>query len=307
MANHTHRLKRPNAAFRRLLSGAALVLALLVAAPSAHAQWAVNDAEANQHLGEIESHTNDTATNTKDTVTQTTNLNNVLGTKNDTYSTSTVNGRLDSINRKFQIGNYDDKKPGARVANPTQALPASGGPPLDDGSSCNTVAQPQQATCKQIVDLENAKYKYMLLMYETTATRDTTLRDLLTERENIASGDQGDISQYGKLEDNTNKLTALYNLIALDHQQMESVNYAYDANIRYLRAKQTLAANSAATGKDPSSTPGGIDIPGVGNVQIGQLISGFVTGAALSVALDGVATSKPSGMKTLKIGESNGY
>lgn len=304
MANTSHHLNRPNSAFHRLFSGAALVLALLVAAPSAHAQWAVNDAEANQHLDQIQSNTKDTVDNTKDTVTQTTNLNDVLGKTSDTYTSSTVNGRLDSINKKFLIGTYDDKKPGARVKNPDQALPASGSTPLDDGSSCNTVAQPQQATCKQIVALENAQYQYMLLMYENTATRDTTLRDLLTERQNISSGD---ISQYGKLEDNTNKLTALYNLIALDHQQMEAVNYAYDANIRYLKAKQTLAANSAASGKDPSSTPGGIDIPGIGNVQIGQLISGFVTGAALNVALNGVATKTPDGMKTLKIGESNGY
>lgn len=307
MASSSHLPNRSTPALRRIFGGAALVLGLLIAAPSAHAQWAVNDAEANQHLDQIETHTNDTATNTKDTVTQTTNVNKVLGTTSDTYTSTTVNGRLDSINKKFLIGTYDDQKPGVRVANPTQALPSSGGPPLDDGSSCNTVAQPQQATCKQIVDLENAQYKYMLLMYENTATRDTTLRDLLTERKNITDGDQGDISQFGKLEDNTNKLTALYNLIALDHQQMEAVNYAYEANIRYLRAKQTLAANSASSGKDPTKTPGGIDIPGIGNVQIGQVISGFVTGAALTVALDGVATATPDGMKTLKIGQSNGF
>lgn len=310
MAKHFLFRDRLTANFRRIASGVALIAALLVVAPSAHAQWAVNDAEANGQLGTIQTNTSNTADNTKDTadntsetVTQTKDMNKVLGTIGDNYQSTTINGHLEAINSKLAIGTYDNKKPGSRVKDPDKALPKSGGTALNDGTSCKTVAQPQQSTCQEIVALENAQYQYMLLMYETTATRDATLRDLLTEREGIQANDA---NQFGKLEDNTNKLTALYNLIALDHQQMEAVNYAYDANIRFLRSKQTLAANAASTGKDPTKGDG-ISIPGIGDVNLGSVISGLSTGAALALALDGVATSTPSGMKTLKIGESNGF
>lgn len=306
MTKHLPQLTRATTALRRLAGSAVLLLALLAAAPAAHAQWQVNDAEANGHLSNIDTNSKDTSTNTKNTATNTDNLNKVIGKSGDDYQQTTVNGRLDAINQKLYIGTYDEAKPGARVKDPDQALPKPGGTALNDGSNCNTVAQPQQAVCKQIVAIENAQYQYMLTMYENTNTRDAMLRKLMDERKAITADDK---NQFGKLEDNTNKLTALYNLIALDQQQMQTVNYAYEANIRYLRAKQTLSANAAASGKDPTQggDSGGISIPGIGNVSIGQVIGALTTGAALKVALEGVQTDKPSGMKTLAIGDSNGF
>ncbi|SFW62916.1 hypothetical protein [Luteibacter sp. UNCMF366Tsu5.1] len=286
-------LRRQNALLHRLLGAAAFALALSLAAPAAHAQWAVNDANANATLKQIETHTNDT-------VTQTTDINSVLGkTLGDG---STVNGNINAINEKLKIGTYDEKQPGARVKDPTQTLPEDT-TKLDDGTRCKAVAQPQQATCQQIVDIENAQYQYMLTMYKNTATRDAMLRELLKERAAIQASDA---NQFGKLEDNTNKLTALYNLIALDQQQMQTVNYAYEANLRFLRAKQTIAANAASTGKQPSDW-GSISLPGIGDVNIGSAISGLATGAALKASLDGVQSAKPSGMQTLSIGDSNGF
>jgi hypothetical protein len=293
-------------ALRRLARGAALMLAMFIAAPTAHAQWAVVDTQANGTLGSIQGDTSNIATNTDKTATNTDNLNQVIGKAGDTYKKDTVNGRLDAINQKLVIGTYDENKPGPRVADPAEKLPKPGGTALNDGTNCKTVADPQQATCKQIVALQNAQYQYMLTMYENTNTRDTMLRKLLDERKDIKSDDP---SQYGKLEDNTNKLTALYNLIALDQQQMQTVNYAYEANIAYLRAKQTVSANAAASGKDPTKSDGigGISIPGVGNVGIGDLIGNLSTGFVLQGALEGVKSDTPSGMKTLHIGNSNGF
>ena len=285
--------RRQNSLLHRLLGAATFSLALSLAAPAAHAQWAVNDANANATLKQIETHT-------KDTVTQTTDINTVLGkTLGDG---STVNGNINAINEKLKIGTYDQKQPGDRVKDPAQALPADT-TTLDDGTRCKAVAQPQQATCQQIVNIENAQYQYMLTMYKNTQTRDEMLRELLKERAAIQSNDP---NQFGKLEDNTNKLTALYNLIALDQQQMQTVNYAYEANLRFLRAKQTLSANAASTGKPPSDW-GSISLPGIGDVNIGSAISGLATGAALKASLDGVQSSKPEGMQTLSIGESNGF
>ena len=174
---------------------------------------------------------------------------------------------------------------------------------LDDGTRCKAIAEKQQDTCKEIVALENAQYQYMLTMYKNTATRDSMLRELLKERSEITASDA---NQFGKLEDNTNKLTALYNLIALDQQQMQTVNYAYEANLRYLRSKQTIAANAASTGKDPSKWDS-ISLPGLGDVNVGSAISGLATGAALKISLEGAQTTRPAGMQTLSIGESNGF
>lgn len=306
MTKHLPQKTPATTALLRMAGGAALMLAMFVIAPAAQAQWAVVDAQANGTLSSIQGDTSNIATNTENTASNTDKLNQVIGQAGDDYKKNTVNGRLDAINQKMAIGAYDENKPGPRVKDPDQKLPAPGGTALNDGASCKTVAEPQQATCKEIVSLQNAQYQYMLTMYDNTNTRDKMLRALLEERKNISSTDP---SQYGKLQDNTNKLTALYNLIALDQQQMQTVNYAYEANIAYLRAKQTVSANAAATGKDPTKadSAGGISIPGIGNVGIGDVIGALATGAALKLALNGVQTSKPDGMKTLHIGESNGF
>lgn len=297
MTKHLPQTRHAKRLLRRMASSAAMLLALCVAAPAAHAQWSVNDAEANRHLSNID-------TNSGKIDKSTDHTNQTIGNTGDDYNSATVNGRLDAINRKLTIGTYDEAKPGPRLKDPDKALPASTSAALDDGASCNSIAPQQKATCQDIVALQNAQYKYMLTMYENTNTRDAMLRSLLEERKNINSNDP---NQYGKLEDNTNKLTALYNLIQLDYQQMQTVNYAYEANIRYLQAKQTLAANAASTGKDTSSSTGSISIPGIGSVSLDSVIQGLATGAALKVALTGVQSTPPSGMKTLTISDSNGY
>ncbi|NID13969.1 hypothetical protein [Luteibacter yeojuensis] len=299
MAIHTDN-RRYTSPLRRFAGIATLLLALGFVAPAAHAQWAVNDAQANSTLEQIQSNTHTTADKTTDIDKQTTDMNTVLGkTLGDG---STINGNINAINEKLKIGTYKDSQPGPRVGNPVKALPADS-TVLDDGTRCKAVAQPQQDVCKQIIDLENAQYRYMLTMYKNTETRDSMLRELLKEREAITDKDP---NQFGKLEDNTNKLTALYNLIALDQQQMQTVNYAYEANLRFLRSQQTIAANAASTGKNPSKWDS-ISLPGIGDVNIGSAISGLATGAALKASLEEVQTAKPNGMQTLGIGKSNGF
>lgn len=300
MATHPNFRNRARTAIHRLLGGTTFLLVLGLAAPSAHAQWAVVDAEANETLSTIQTNTSNTATNTKDTVTQTKDINQVLGTTGD-GNNKTINANLNAINQKLFIGTYSSTQPGPRVKDPAKALPADT-TKLDDGKHCDLVAKPQQETCKAIVDLQNAQYQYMLTMYQNTKTRDDMLRELLKERESITADDE---KQFGKLEDNTNKLTALYNLIALDQQQMQTVNYAYEANLKYLRSQQTQAAQSASTGKQPSDW--GIDLPIIGDVDIGQAISGLATGAALKIALDGAQSKTPDGMQKLQISESTSY
>jgi|GEM_PF-1674930 hypothetical protein len=281
---------------------AALLLACVLA-PAAHAQdaWSVNDSQANDKLSDIKD-------NTKNTNTDTTAIKNALGDSNG-GGNKTVNANLDAINKKLYIGNDSNgqpfTRPGDRVVDPDQPLPASTSAEatLDDGSSCTQLPSAQQDNCKKIVAIQNAQYKYMLLMYETNAKRNTILKNLLDERSKIQAED---VNQYGKLEDNTNKLTALYNLIALDQQQMATVNFAYNANLAYLRTSQAQLARSANTGK-PKASWTQISLPGIGAVDLGSQLSALVSGVALTAALKDAHSTKPSGMQTLSIGDSNGW
>lgn len=260
----------PNPMFRTL---ALLALASVAAlsAPAAHAQWKVYDKDANDVLGK------------------------------SSKKGGTINSNLGDIKTKMDIGSANSTAdwPGKRVDDPTPAFPKSSDATtikLDDGSKCKLVAQTQQKTCQDIVDIENAQYKFMVTMYETSKTRDDTLREILKERTKLGTSD------FGKLEDNTNKLNALYALIQLDRQQMESVNYAYEANLRYLRAQQVTLANTAQKGGNKSDW-GSISLPGVGDIDAGNLVQDVIGGAVLVGALKGEESTKPDGMHTLKVTE----
>lgn len=286
---------------RRFYTAIATLLLACVVAPAAHAQWAVNDEQANDKLSDIKD-------NTKGTNNDTTAMKNALG-DSQAGGGKTVNANLDAVNRKLIIGNSDNgqpfTRPGVRVADPEQALPASSSSAatLDDGSNCTQMPDAQQDNCKKIVAIQNAQYKYMLLMYETNAKRNTILTNLLDERSKINADDA---NQYGKLEDNTNKLTALYNLIALDQQQMATVNYAYTANLTYLRTAQAQLSRSANTGK-PKASWTQLNLPGVGSIDLSSQIGSLISGVALTGALKAAHSSKPEGIQTLSIGESNGW
>lgn len=212
-------------------------------------------------------------------------------------SSSAIQSNTQSIKEQLQIGSANDKWPGTRPDDPDSKFPASSGGAqikLDDGQHCNTIAKAQQDTCNKIVEIENAQYKFMVVMYETSKARDTTLREILAERQGLSPTD------YGKLEDNTNKLTALQALIALDRQQMESVNFAYEANLRYLRALQTQAANVAAKGGKPGKY-GSFDLPIIGSIDVGNLLNAAIGGATLAAGLEKAKTTSADGMLTLGV------
>lgn len=234
-------------------------------APSAHAQWHVTD-ETTQ--GKIDT------------------LQDNMGKTGDGGG-KTLNGNLDAINKKLVIGTYKDSQPGKRVDDPKSALPDEG-TKLNDGSACSRLPTQQQTNCTKIVEIQNAQYQYMLTMYKNTKTRDDMLRELLKERQAISSDDP---NQYGKMEDNTNKLTALYNLIALDQQQMQTVNYAYEANLKFLRDQQAQLSRAANTGR---STGSGISLPGVGDVDLSGALGGLVAGSVLKTALKNGHTGSPT-------------
>jgi hypothetical protein len=253
----------------RLLAPIALLLCL--AAQSASAQWHVVDSDANSKLGDIKTSTANTDSNTKD-------IANYL---------------------KITGGEF---KAGDRVEDPKQPFNTTLSLTQDD-AKCQKLAPAQLTVCKELAETQNAEYMYMVVMYNNSKTRDTVLRSLLTERQGLKETD------YGKLEDNTNKLTALYTLIALDQQQLESTTKAYEARIHYLEAQQAQIAQAAMAGdKAPSSdTSGDISIGGVDFGSLTSIGASLASGAALKVALDVAKSPTPSGMQTLGITSSNGF
>ncbi|MEX1828789.1 hypothetical protein [Luteibacter sp. CQ10] len=278
---------------RRLALLAAVAIVGGLSAPAAHAQWAVNDTDANTKL--------ETANKTLEKIKE--NLGDQVG------DGKTLNGNLDLIRQKMSIGAFVEKRPGDRASDPDSALPKKDAPEatlVKDDSSCKQLPDPQQENCKKIIEIQNAQYKFMAAMYANSAVRDQTLRDIIADRKNI---DPNDVNSLGKLEENTNQLTALYNLIALDQQQIQTVNYAYDANLKFLREEQARLSREANTGK-PSSSAGsglGFPLPGGGSIDIGSAIGALVTGGVLDAALHDAHSKEPEGYKTLAIGKSNGW
>lgn len=253
------------------------VMAICLIASPAHAQWHVVDDQANSTLDQIQDNTNSTERSTKSTDEHAKNI--------EEYTSN--------IDKNLHIGAYNG--PGERVADPQLALASAA---LEDGlSRCSRVAENQQTFCKEIVKTQNSQYLYMKTMYDNTKTRNDKLQELLKEREKIGE------SEFGKLQDNSNKLIALYTLLEIDRQQMESTNYAYEARLRYLRDQLTNLADAASSGKAPNSP----DLPALGDVDMGDLVRGMTTGLALKVALDASQSPEPSGMRTLSLGHSDGW
>lgn len=271
-------IRNPRNPLLRLFSLAALLLAGGLVAPSAHAQWAVHD-------------------DAVDT------LNTTVGDKTDG---NTVNANLNAIRKKLMIGDYTENRPGPRVKDPTSVLPADSTLliPADD-QRCAIVAGPQQVNCKKIVEIQNAQYQYMLTMYANSNTRNEMLKAIIADRKNIKPDDANAL---GKLEENTNQLTALYNLIALDQAQMQSVNYAYEANLRFLREEQARLARAANSGKTADKpSPFDFQLPGGIDIDIGKALPTIAAGAALKIALKDAQSPKPSGIRTLAITDSDGW
>lgn len=275
---------RSIAAWRPALGIAALLFGLN--SQAAHAQVLVRDNDANQTLSSI----NKTLGNIK---TDTGNIqSNTKQTADNTKQTDT------DLNSNMSVGS--SSSPGDRVADPNQYPFAASTTLQQDLQQCGKLAPAQQSICQEIANTEDAQYQYMVTMYTTTKTRDQRLRAILQERNNIGGSD------LGKLESNTNELVALYALMALDRQQMESANYAYATRLRYLRNQLTELANAAATGTPVNSGPS-ISLPGVGDIPVGSIVGALTTGVALKAALVGVQSPTPPGMQTLGSEKSNGW
>lgn len=256
---------------------ALLILSFAWFVPSANAQWSVVDREANGTLGEAKKKLDDIDRNLEST-------NEQLGSRAEGGGAS-INKNLDSLNKRLELGAPNAAaSPGLRVEDPKQPWVMLS---LDLGAEqCDQIAASQQAFCTELVRTRNAHYMYMKVMFDNSATRNQRLKDLVDARLSFQATD------FGRLQDNTNQMIALQTLIALDQQQMESVNHAYRSRIDYLNRQITNEAHAATSGKSVNS---GLD------GMIGSIVSGIAGGAALKAALNLSRHASEPGQRTLSI------
>jgi len=241
-----------------------------ISAPAAYSQWSVVDREAN---GKLDT-TNDKLETANDELRD---ANRVLGARQEAND-ATINRNIYNLNQRLNLDS--SKSPGNRVEDPKQSWTTQ---QLTQGiERCDQVASSQKALCEELVKTRNAHYMYMKTMYDNTDTRDQRLTELVDQRSQLTADD------YGKLQDNTNQIVTLQTLIALDRQQMESVNHAFQARIDYLNAQLSHQANTTTSGQSTGSI-------------IGSVIGSVVGGVALKTALNLVQHSSAPGRRKLSI------
>ena len=96
--------------------------------------------------------------------------------------------------------------------------------------------------CKEIVETEKAQFTYNLKMSELAGKRYERYWAIAEERNKLKESDAG------KLQSNTNKMTALLTLIGIDAAQQKSYNDVYTARIAYLKASRDAIAMRVASG-----------------------------------------------------------
>lgn len=191
----------------------------------------------------------------------------------DRIGEGNVNEKLDEIYKQHAIGSH--KVSGEAVTDPEQKI-EKGTISLTTGvDRCKSANEDQKATCEEIVKTENSQYLYMVKMFEITTKRKEKLDEIEKERADL----QGKTENYGKLQNNTNKLIALNTRMALDQAQMESAMHAYDTRLRYLKQFQTQQTGDRLSGKKTGegSSPFGTDIGAIGST----LVAGAVLGGTL--------------------------
>lgn len=120
-----------------------------------------------------------------------------------------------------------------RIAGVSTAVVPSTGANLFDDS---------YVLCKEIVETEKAQFKYNLMMSELASKRYERYWAIADERNKLKGNDAG------KLQSNTNKMTALLTLVGIDAAQQKAYNDVYEARIAFLSASRDALAVRVASG-----------------------------------------------------------
>jgi hypothetical protein len=219
------------------------VMAVLVAG-AASADWHVYDERVEEVLIDIRDNYIQ-----KDGGSVTTHLKN-------------VNDRLSIKGDDFKAGGDDDSKPVEpkkeedRLTDkekPTAATDVAeiNRCPAPKGGGTG-IPQQQNVVCKEVYKTEIARYRFSLEMYDLAEKRNKKLQEIIAERNALNEKD------FGKMEENTNKLVALQAQMDNDRDRYNSYMQAYQARMEHLVKTKELLAEQAMNGNGKSNPMGGL-------------------------------------------------
>lgn len=111
------------------------------------------------------------------------------------------------------------------------------------GGSAESLAAKKWQVCKEIVETQQARFAYNVVMSELAEKRYERLIEIREERGNIGS------DEAGKLEENNNRMLALIAAVQIDQQQRAAYNDIYDARLVYLEGLQQRITQQTLDGK----------------------------------------------------------
>lgn len=193
----------------------------------------------------------------------------------------TVTGHLNDINDRLVIGGdefaaggdradqalepqqEDDKLP-ADKARPTAAadVDLSKRCPASGLASLTGVAKEQNTVCVEMYRTEIAKYRFSLEMYELAQARNQKLQEIIEERNALTEND------FGKMEENTNKLVALTAQMDNDRDRYSAYMNAYDARSTHLQKASDVLSRAAISGGPVTPESIGSSLIGAGVLAV---------------------------------------
>lgn len=217
------------------------VMSVLVAG-AASADWRVKDQEAIQVLEKI--------------------LTSIGEEESVNKKLKDVNDRLSIKGDEFKAGGDDDSKPVQpkkeedRLTDKEKPTAAMNVAEVDrcqapKGGGAG-IPQQQNIVCKELYKTEIARYRFSLEMYDLAEKRNKKLQEIIAERNALNEKD------FGKMEENTNKLVALQAQMDNDRDRYQTYMQAYQARTDHLVKTKELLAEQAMNGNGKSNPMGGL-------------------------------------------------
>lgn len=238
----------------------AVGLAGLLVAGAASADWFVKDREAIEILEKIRDYIGKDPTTVNKNLE---NLNNRLAIKGDEFKAG--DGSADNPTL-VEPKESDDKLPTDK-AKPTAATGVDMAKRCSSGTSATGIQAEQNKVCQEMYKTEIAKYRFSLEMYDLAKKRNEKLQAIVAERNALNEKD------FGKMEENTNKLVAMTAQMDNDRDRYTAYMNAYDARMVHLQKSSDLLSKQAINGGGGSG--GGLP----------DMLPGLAGAGALAIAL----------------------
>lgn len=100
----------------------------------------------------------------------------------------------------------------------------------------------QWQVCKEIVETQQARFQYNVVMSELAEKRYDRLKQIREARQRIGN------DEAGKLEENNNRMLALIAAVQIDQQQRAAYNDLYNARLAYLEGLQQRLSQKTLDG-----------------------------------------------------------